>query len=306
MAEPIAIAPIDDAEAEVWRLTREVALLLTGLPWVLIGGLMVRAAEAERGVTTTFTTGDVDIVLDVRAVSTATAEAATRLLAADFRPQPYGENLTYRFVRGNDDLDVIISVGYRVRSTRGTQFRIWATGILRDYLRRGYALNEKRLAALGIEAEQAIELPATTMEQQRLTSPEGAASWMSSDATRARGASCGRMTRTTSRPRQHKLVSRHRTDARRRAALPEHRIAGRASALFRRQGPPADRRNKRTASPLFLEYLRRNDALVRADGQLRSSDTALTALTLLVAESKPTHKDLVIRLVLNLLAEDRP
>lgn len=204
------------------------------------------------------------------------------------------------------DLDVIISVGYRVRSTRGTQFRIWATGILRDYLRRGYALNEKRLAALGIEAEQAIELPATTMEQQRLTSPEGAASWMSSDATRARGASCGRMTRTTSRPRQHKLVSRHRTDARRRAALPEHRIAGRASALFRRQGPPADRRNKRTASPLFLEYLRRNDALVRADGQLRSSDTALTALTLLVAESKPTHKDLVIRLVLNLLAEDRP
>lgn len=107
MAEPIAIAPIDDAEAEVWRLTREVALLLTGLPWVLIGGLMVRAAEAERGVTTTFTTGDVDIVLDVRAVSTATAEAATRLLAADFRPQPYGENLTYRFVRGNDVVDVL-------------------------------------------------------------------------------------------------------------------------------------------------------------------------------------------------------
>ena len=64
--------------------------------------------------------------------------------------------------------------------------------------------------------------------------------------------------------------------------------------------------NKRTASLLFLEYLRRNDALIRADGQLRFSDTALTALTLLVAESKPTHKDLVIRLVLNLLAEDRP
>jgi hypothetical protein len=108
------------------------------------------------------------------------------------------------------DLDVIISVGYRVKSKRGTQFRIWATGILRDYLRRGYALNEKRLAALGIETEQAIELLASTMEQQRLTSPEGAALL---DVIR-RYARTWRflraMTRTTSRPRRHKLVSRHR------------------------------------------------------------------------------------------------
>jgi hypothetical protein len=107
VAKTIAIAPIDDAEAEVWRLAREVAHLLTGLPWVLIGGLMVRVAEAERGVTTTFTTGDVDTVLDVRAISTATAEAATRLLAADFHPEPYDERLTYRFVRGNDVVDVL-------------------------------------------------------------------------------------------------------------------------------------------------------------------------------------------------------
>jgi len=42
-------------------------------------------------------------------------------------------------------LDVIISVGYRVKSIRGTQFRIWANGVLKDYLTRGYALNEKRL-----------------------------------------------------------------------------------------------------------------------------------------------------------------
>jgi len=43
------------------------------------------------------------------------------------------------------NLDVIISVGYRVKSRRGTQFRIWATNVLRDYLVQGYALNEKRL-----------------------------------------------------------------------------------------------------------------------------------------------------------------
>ena len=47
------------------------------------------------------------------------------------------------------NLDVIISVGYRVKSKRGTQFRIWATGTLRDYLLRGYTLNEKRLRERG-------------------------------------------------------------------------------------------------------------------------------------------------------------
>jgi prophage maintenance system killer protein len=64
--------------------------------------------------------------------------------------------------------------------------------------------------------------------------------------------------------------------------------------------------NKRTGALLFLEYLRRNSALLAGDGKPRFSDTALVALALLVAESAPAHKELVIRLVLNLLAEDRP
>lgn len=63
--------------------------------------------------------------------------------------------------------------------------------------------------------------------------------------------------------------------------------------------------NKRTGSLLFLEYLRRNSALSGSDGQPRFSDTALVALALLVAESDASHKELVIRLILNLLAEDR-
>jgi hypothetical protein len=53
------------------------------------------------------------------------------------------------------NLDVIISVGYRVKSKRGTQFRIWATNTLRDHLIRGYTLNEKRLRDRGVEIEQA-------------------------------------------------------------------------------------------------------------------------------------------------------
>lgn len=54
------------------------------------------------------------------------------------------------------NLDAIISVGYRVNSKEGTQFRIWATARLKDYLVKGYALNERRLQEKGIEFEQVI------------------------------------------------------------------------------------------------------------------------------------------------------
>ncbi len=47
------------------------------------------------------------------------------------------------------NLDVIISVGYRVKSHRGTQFRIWATGILKEYMKKGFALDDERLKNLG-------------------------------------------------------------------------------------------------------------------------------------------------------------
>jgi len=56
------------------------------------------------------------------------------------------------------NLDVIISVGYRVKSLRGTQFRIWATQRLRDYLVKGYAINRQRLEQNARELEQALKL----------------------------------------------------------------------------------------------------------------------------------------------------
>jgi hypothetical protein len=55
-------------------------------------------------------------------------------------------------------LDMIISVGYRVNSKRGTQFRIWATQTLKDHLVRGYTLNERRLREQGIEMKQAVQI----------------------------------------------------------------------------------------------------------------------------------------------------
>ena len=71
------------------------------------------------------------------------------------------------------NLDVIISVGYRVKSKRGTQFRIWATQTLKDHLVRGYTLNERRLRERGIEMEQAVQLLSRTLTRHELVTEEG-------------------------------------------------------------------------------------------------------------------------------------
>jgi len=72
------------------------------------------------------------------------------------------------------NLDAIISVGYRVNSRRGVQFRQWATRVLREHLVQGYTFNPARLAEKGMaEAQQAIELLARTLENQALVSATG-------------------------------------------------------------------------------------------------------------------------------------
>lgn len=73
-------------------------------------------------------------------------------------------------------LEAVISVGYRVNSARGTQFRIWATRTLRDHLLRGYTLNERRLREKGLgEMEQAVGLLARTLAHNELVTDEGSA-----------------------------------------------------------------------------------------------------------------------------------
>jgi len=64
-------------------------------------------------------------------------------------------------------LDVVISVGYRVKSQRGVQFRQWATQVLKDHLVKGYTLNQRRLNERGIEFEQAVNLLSRTLNIMR-------------------------------------------------------------------------------------------------------------------------------------------
>ncbi len=73
------------------------------------------------------------------------------------------------------NLDVIISVGYRVKSKRGTQFRIWANQVLRDHLLRGHTLNEKRLLARGVEFEKVVALLSSTLHRTETLTTEGSA-----------------------------------------------------------------------------------------------------------------------------------
>ena len=246
------------------------------------------------------------------------------------------------------NLDAIISVGYRVNSKRGTQFRIWATRTLKEHLIRGYTLHEKRLREKGFgEIEQAVGLLARTLTQHALVTDEGRAVLdVVQQYTRA-----WRLlleydeNRLAERPRQPlepaadlSLDAAREAIAGLRAALAvrgeatdlfgwerSEQLSGILAAIEQTFGgeplyPTVQARaahllyfvikdhpfsdgNKRIGTLLFLDYLRRNRFLTRADGTPRLADNAMVALALLIAESDPAHKDLMIRLILNLLED---
>ena len=108
MTDPvlIRIRPASDADASLWRLTREIVEILDPLPWVLVGGQMVAILEAEHGAMIGFATGDVDALVDVRAMIGVTLEGARRLLDAGFEPDRGGAR-GYRFVRDGAIVDLL-------------------------------------------------------------------------------------------------------------------------------------------------------------------------------------------------------
>ena len=108
MTDPVVIRirPASDADASLWGLTHEIAAILHSLPWVLIGGQMVALLEAEHGAAIGFATGDVDALVDVRAMFGVTLEGSQRLLDAGFEPD-HGGARGYRFVRDGAIVDVL-------------------------------------------------------------------------------------------------------------------------------------------------------------------------------------------------------
>ncbi|WP_299315462.1 virulence protein RhuM/Fic/DOC family protein [uncultured Halomonas sp.] len=238
------------------------------------------------------------------------------------------------------NLDVIISVGYRVKSQRGVQFRQWATQVLKDHLVQGYTLNQRRLAERGIEFEQAVDLLSRTLTNQGLVSREGeAVARVISDYARSWSLLQGYDEQQLAavgirQPDMQPLELDEALDA--IGALKQVLIAkseatelfgqlrgdGLASALatieqgfgdelfypnvasraahllyFVIKNHPLADGNKRCGSFLFLWYLRRNAALLARPVEQLINDNTLVALALLVAESLPDQKTLMIRLI---------
>jgi prophage maintenance system killer protein len=238
------------------------------------------------------------------------------------------------------NLDAIISVGYRVNSMRATQFRKWATQVLKDHLIQGYTLNQKRLQERGVEFEQAVALLSRTLRNQQLIAPSGeAVVQVISDYARSWSLLQGydEQSLTDVGVRQDSMQPLALDDVLAAiTALKQTLIAkgeatelfgtlrgdGLASALatieqgfgdelfypnvasraahllyFVIKNHPLADGNKRSGSFLFLWYLRLNQHLLARPVEQLINDNTLVALALLVAESLPEQKELMIRLI---------
>jgi len=182
------------------------------------------------------------------------------------------------------NLDAIISVGYRVNSKRGTQFRIWATTILKDHLVRGYSLNQRRLAEKGVEeVRQILSLLAGTLESHNLVSDERLA-----------------VLEIVNRyARTWQLLLQYDEN---NLPAPETKHVAKSSLEIdkARQAIAALKKELMVNSFLFLLFLKKNDLL----DQKSFSNRALVALALLTAASEPGQKELMVRLIVNLISEE--
>ena len=241
---------------------------------------------------------------------------------------------TVRRTVGIYNLDVIISVGYRVKSQRGTQFRIWTTRVLREHLVRGYTVNARRLK----ELKQAVRLIANVAERRDLTGDEAKALLRvvadysyalevldDYDHQRVRlGAVSRRKVSALSIGEARRAVETMRGQFGGSGLFGREKdqgLEGSLAAVMQTFGgadvyPSLEEKaanlplvknhhfvdgNKRIGAALFLWFLENNRALYRNDGTKRIADNALVAMTLLIAESRAGEKDALVRVVVNLI-----
>lgn len=235
------------------------------------------------------------------------------------------------------NLDVIISVGYRVKSLRGTQFRQWATQRLKDYLVQGYAINEKRLAQKQQEVEhlktgirilnRAIEQQANDDDSQMLrvfARGLGLLDDYDHQTLESKGKTIRQADYPTfeqymeliqsmysefesdvfAQPKDESFHSSINQIAQSFAGIdlyPSIEEKGANLLYFITKNHSFVDGNKRIAAACFLLFMSRNNALYRADGTAIISNEALAALTLFIATSKTEEVDTVKNLVISIL-----
>ena len=238
-------------------------------------------------------------------------------------------------------LDVIISVGYRVHSQRGVRFRQWANSVLKQYLVKGYAINENIRKHQIAELRQLIQVLGRTIQQQptKTTDESNALFDVVVDYTYALDTLDNydyqrlHIAKTTKEEPFHATYENamHEID------VLQQKFGG--SVLFGNEKddsfkssigqiyqtfdgtelyPSVEEKaamllylvtknhsfsdgNKRIAATLFLWFMNNNAILYRPDGTKRIADNTLVALTLMIAESKTEEKDIMVKVVVNLI-----
>ncbi|MGN0153823.1 MAG: RhuM family protein [Lachnospiraceae bacterium] len=230
------------------------------------------------------------------------------------------------------NLDMILSVGYRVNSTRGIAFRRWANSVLKQYVIQGYAINEKRLQALERTVDIQTKMLACTLDVEESDVLKAVSSY-----TEALMLLDKYDHQSLEKPEGNKPIYKityeecrnmvsHMEDSFKSDVFgvekEKGKVEGILAAVYQsvfggdvypsleekaanllyfmiKDHPYADG-CKRIAASLFLEFLARNNALYRDDSKI-ISDGALVAITLMIAESRPEEKDIMVNLVMNFL-----
>ena len=256
-------------------------------------------------------------------------ELSDQVVVANFATTtPHGaiEGKTQTHMTEFFNLDMIISVGYRVKSKRGVEFRRWANSVLKEYIIRGCAVNEKRLNQLGEvirvmkRAENALDTKQVLSviekyntaldmlddyDHQTMKKPEG-----NVPVYTVTYEECRSIIDEMKYGNDSTLFGNEKDDS----------FKGSIGAIYQSFGgqdvyPTLEEKaanllyfvvknhsfsdgNKRIAAAMFLYFLDRNNALL-IDGKKTIADYTLVALTIMIAESKPEEKEMMINVIMN-------
>ena len=239
--------------------------------------------------------------------------------------QKEGERSVMRQV-AHYNLDVIISVGYRVKSKRGIAFRKWANKVLRDYIVKGYAVNDNRMNQLKevvrimirteeqLDAKQilsviekyslALEL-LDAYDHQNMKRPEGG-----NTIYLLSYEECRKLIDSMSYGGSSDVFGNEKDDSFKgsigaiyqtfagQEVYPSLEEKAANLLYFITKNHSFSDGNKRIAAAIFLYFMDRNQALFR-DGEKVIADHTLVALTIMIAESKPEEKDMMISVIMN-------